>query len=223
MPLPHEADYYDISPLVCERTAVFPGDRPFSREVAMAFDKGDHLALSSIRTTVHIGAHVDAPSHFHPQGETMEKRRLDDYLGPCEVITVRLGPNERILPEHLSSPVRAPRVLFKTRSFPDPMRWTGDFNALSPELIDWLAGQGVRLVGIDTPSVDPAESKALESHQALFRNRMANLEGVVLDSVPDGVYTLIALPLRIEGADGSPVRAALWRGELAPQTGTGIQ
>jgi arylformamidase len=102
-------------------------------------------------------------------------------------------------------------VLFKTRSFPNPDRWTSDFASLSPELIEKLAGQGVRLVGIDTPSIDPAEDKALESHQAVLRNDMAILEGIVLDDVAEGEYQLVALPLRIAGADASPVRAVLLR------------
>jgi arylformamidase len=100
-------------------------------------------------------------------------------------------------------------VLFKTGSFPDPNQWNGDFNALSPELIEHLADQGVVTVGIDTPSVDPADSKALESHQALFRRDVAVLEGLILNRVTPGVYTLVALPLALKDADASPVRAIL--------------
>ena len=72
-----------------------------------------------------------------------------------------------------------------------------------------LASQGVVLVGIDTPSIDLSQDKLLESHQAVARNDMAILEGIVLDGVAPGNYTLIALPLKIEGADASPVRAVL--------------
>ena len=82
-------------------------------------------------------------------------------------------------------------------------------NSLSPELIDALAAQGVRLIGIDTPSVDPASDAALPSHAALARNDLAVLEGVVLGHVPEVLYTLIALPLKLAGSDASPVRAAL--------------
>ncbi len=84
-----------------------------------------------------------------------------------------------------------------------------DFNSLSPELVAWLHGEGVILIGIDTPSVDPLQSKVLESHNALADRDMSVLEGVVLDHVEPGVYTLSALPLRLEGADASPVRAVL--------------
>jgi arylformamidase len=100
-------------------------------------------------------------------------------------------------------------VLFRTGTFPDPQNWNDDFASLSPEVIDALHQHGVILVGIDTPSVDPFESKALESHQALAEYDMANLEGLVLEGVAEGAYELIAAPLRIRGGDASPVRALL--------------
>lgn len=206
---PIKPDFYDISPVIHERIAVFPGDTAFSRNVLMSFDGGSHLDLSTINTTVHLGAHADAPSHYHKDGKSMEQRDLMLYMGPCQVITVRPGKKERIQKEHVTIDIRAPRVLFRTDSFPDPDQWTDDFNSLSPELIDWLSGLGVRLVGIDTPSVDPSDSKNLPSHKALYQNDMAVLEGVVLSEVPDGIYNLIALPLKIKGADASPVRAIL--------------
>ena len=100
-------------------------------------------------------------------------------------------------------------MLFKTNSFTDTCRWNKDYKSLSHEHIEYLHGKGVRLVGIDTPSVDPDDSQALESHQAIYGRDMANLEGLVLTDVPDGLYTLIALPLRLKDADASPVRAIL--------------
>ena len=100
-------------------------------------------------------------------------------------------------------------MLFRTGTFPDPRRWNDDFASLSPSLVEILRERGVVLIGIDTPSVDPFESKALEAHQSFARNDMAILEGLVLDGVAEGEYELIALPLRIRGADASPVRAVL--------------
>ena len=117
---------------------------------------------------------------------------------------------ERILPEHLDGKVvSAPRVLLRTGTFPDPRKWNNDFASLSPALVDDFYQHGVMLIGIDTPSVDPFESKELEAHQAFARNDMAMLEGLVLDHVEEGEYELIAPPLRIRGADASPVRAVL--------------
>lgn len=199
---------WDISPLVTKDLAVFPGDVAFRRDVSMSFPK-DHLALSSVTTTLHLGAHADSSGHYHAQGKGIEARPLERYLGPCQVIDVKLARGERILPAHLNEAIRAPRVLFKTLSFPDPNFWNDDFNSLSPELIDHLADRGVVLVGLDTPSVDPAASRALESHQALFRRDLAVLEGLILDQVSPGLYSLIALPLRLKDADASPVRAIL--------------
>jgi arylformamidase len=115
----------------------------------------------------------------------------------------------RLLPEHLGVPVVAPRVLFKTGSFPNPDVWSGDFNSLSPELIEQLARSGVRLVGIDTPSIDPADDTELRSHAAVYRHDLCVLEGLVLDEVAPGRYTLVALPLKLAGADAAPVRAVL--------------
>lgn len=201
--------WHDISPVISPRTAVFPGDQPFRREVALDFASGANLLLSAVHTTVHIGAHADAPNHYHPDGAPIDVRPLDRYFGACQVLRVGLPRGERIRVEHLRAEVQAPRILFRTDSFPDPDRWNGDFNALSPALIEYLAAQGVVLAGIDTPSVDLADDKVLETHEAIYRSDLAILEGLVLNEVADGLYTLIALPLRIEGADAAPVRAAL--------------
>lgn len=199
----------DISPVVSERTAVWPGDVAFGREVALSIAAGDHLELSAIRSTVHVGAHADAPSHYLRGGAGIGARSLEPYFGPCQVIEVSLPRGERIRPEHLRAGIEAPRLLFRTDSFPDPERFVEDFNSLSPELVNRAAERGVVLVGIDTPSVDPFSDRVLEAHQALARHDMANLEGLVLGGVEPGLYTLIALPLRLEGADASPVRAVL--------------
>ncbi|NBW81674.1 hypothetical protein EBR21_07955, partial [bacterium] len=107
------------------------------------------------------------------------------------------------------------RVLFRTNSFPDPEQWQDDFCSLSPELISDLAARGVMTVGIDTPSVDPHDSKDLESHQALLRHDVAVLEGLDLSKVPDGEYTLVALPLPLVGFEASPVRAVLLPARMA--------
>ena len=199
----------DISPLLNPKVAVWPGDVAFQRSVALDMKTGDNLTLSSITTTVHVGAHTDAPNHYAVDGVSMSERALDPYYGPCQVIRVSTAKGERILPEHLDDPVSAPRVLFVTESFPDPNDFNEDFCSLSPELVDMLGDAGVILVGIDTPSVDLFSDRDLLSHNAIARRDMAILEGVVLADVPSGTYTLIALPLKIEGADASPVRAVL--------------
>ena len=202
--------YYDISPEISKDLGVFPGDIAFAREISYDFKKGDHLLLSSINTTLHIGAHADAPNHYHPQGLGIAARDLKTYFGKCEVREVYIGRGERIELKHVQGwQPRAKRVLFKTGTFPDPNHWNSDFAALSPKLIEYLAYHGVILVGIDTPSIDPEDAKDLISHHAVAQNNLAILEGLILSEVPEGLYSLIALPLRIRDADAAPVRAIL--------------
>jgi arylformamidase len=199
----------DISPLVSERIGVFPGDAPYRRHISLRIADGANIDLSSIETTVHLGAHADAPSHYVPGGTSIASRALDFYYGPCQVVAVQAKRGTRLEPQQVPDVIETPRVLFKTGTFPDPDRFDEDFASLSPALVDWLHRSGVRLVGIDTPSIDPCHDAELESHQAVARHDMAILEGLVLEHVDPGVYTLVALPLRLEGADASPVRAAL--------------
>jgi arylformamidase len=114
-----------------------------------------------------------------------------------------------IRPADLPGPVLAERVLLATGTFPDPTRFNEDFAALSPSLIDFLDEHGVRLIGVDTPSVDPFHSSELPAHNTFLKHDLAILEGLVLDGIPAGIYELIALPLRLVGFDASPVRAIL--------------
>ncbi len=200
---------YDISPTVRSGLKVWPGDTPPAREVLLDMNRGDHLTLSTLRATVHLGAHADAPSHYVKDGPSIEKISLDVYLGECRVVEVPARPGERIVPGDLPGGPFPPRVLFRTGSYPDPDRFNDDFMALSPALVRRLEKEGVRLVGIDTPSVDPFSSKALESHAACAECGMHILEGLVLGRVPGGRYELIALPLKLAGFDAGPVRAVL--------------
>lgn len=202
----------DISPLVSERIGVFPGDVPYRRHVSSSLEAGDHIGLSDVHCTVHVGAHADAPNHYVRGGASISERPLAPYYGPCQVIDLAVPRGARARPRDLQGDIQAPRVLFKTGSFLDPNVFNEDFSSLSPELVDHLHARGVQLVGIDTPSIDPCHDPVLESHQAVARHDMAILEGLVLTHVPPGHYTLIALPLKLEAADASPVRAIL----LAP-------
>ena len=201
---------YDITPEVSARLKVWPGDTPPSREVLMDIDRGDHLTLSTLRATVHLGAHADAPSHYGKGAPSIDARSLDLYLGPCQVVRVEAMQGERIGPGSLTAPARAERVLVRTGTYaPHAEEFDGEFAGFDPELINLLHDQGVRLVGIDTPSVDLFRSKDLPAHRACLRHDIAILEGLALDDVPEGVYELIALPLKLAGFDASPVRALL--------------
>jgi len=196
---------YDISPLIAADLKVFPGDTPPSREVLLDMARGDPLTLSTWKSTVHVGAHADAPSHYGQDGRTIDKQPLELYCGPCRVIHV----DASLVTPAMVPDVDTERLLIATGSYPDPTNWTDDFTALSPELVDHLGRHGVRLVGVDTPSVDPADSKDLPAHHRFLANDIAIIEGLVLAEVPAGVYELIALPLKLAGFDASPVRAIL--------------
>ena len=204
---------YDISPPITDSIAVFPGDTSPTREVLMDMRKGDALTLSTLRSTVHVGAHADAPSHYGAEAPTIDQVELERYVGPCQVVRVAASRGALLMPDAIDAEITESRVLFATGTYPDPNTFNTDFAALSPELIDWLAGRGVNLVGVDTPSVDPADSKDLPAHKAFLKNDIYILEGLVLSDVPEGQYELIALPLKLVGFDASPVRAVLRTGD----------
>ena len=199
----------DISPTISARLGVWPGDVAFSREESLSIAGGDNIGLSAIRGTVHLGAHADAPIHYVAAGQGIEARPLERYFGRCQIIDVAVERGARITPDRVQVPVEAPRVLFRTGTFPDPEHWNEDFAAFSPELVDHLSAQGVLTLGIDTPSIDPQNDAELLSHQRVAAHDLAVLEGLLLEGVAPGLYTLIALPLKIEGADAAPLRAAL--------------
>jgi arylformamidase len=156
----------------------------------------------------HTGAHTDAPLHYDDAGASIGAVALDPYLGPCRVIHA-IGA-ALVEPDHLTRRLaNTPlRVLVRTYECA-PIGWDPDFAAFAPATIELLHECGVQLVGIDTPSLDPEQSKTLDSHQVVRRHAMAILEGIVLDAVPEGDYELIALPLKWQGLDASPVRAVL--------------
>ena len=200
---------YDISPPISPSTVVWPGDTPPSREVLMDIATGDTVTLSTLHSTVHLAAHADAPSHYQANAPSIDERNLNLYLGPCQVFHVNTAKGELVRWDHLAHEIRATRILIRTDTFADWAHFNEDFAALDPTFVATCAGKGVRLIGIDTPSVDLFSSKTLPSHHTFLRYDMAILEGLDLSQVPEGIYELIALPLRLVGFDASPVRAIL--------------
>ncbi|HEY7424258.1 MAG TPA: cyclase family protein [Gemmataceae bacterium] len=200
---------FDITPPVSSRLRVWPGDTPPSRELLCDMHRGDNITLSTLRATVHLGAHADAPSHYGIDAPTIDERSLDYYVGPCQVIHLSVPRRTRVTPAMLPVPVQAPRILIATGTYPDPEDFNEDFAALAPELVEHVHHQGVKLIGIDTPSVDLFDSKDLPSHHQFLKCDMAILEGLILKDVPEGLYELIALPLKLVDFDASPVRAVL--------------
>ncbi len=200
---------YDISPAISSDLSVWPGDTPPSREVVLDLARGDDFTLSTLRATVHLGAHVDAPSHYGLGAPSIEQWSPDRFLGPCQLIRVAVERGAKVTTQMLAGTVQAERVLLATDTFPDPTDFNEDFAACAPDVIDALAQQGVVLIGIDTPSVDLFAAKEPVAHRACLRNDVAILEGLVLRDVPAGLYELIAVPLKLVGFDASPVRALL--------------
>jgi len=209
----------DITPLVSPRLTVFPGDTAFSREVLLDMSRGDHITLSTIRATVHLGAHADATSHYGSDGTTIDAMPLSLYVGACRVIEISQatldlarapGGRRRVGVADLSdAPIDCERVLLRTGSAPNPDRWNDQFLGLEPALLDHLADRGVRLIGVDTPSVDTGDSKDLPAHARCLARGIAIVEGLSLAHVEPGRYEFIGLPLKLEGCDGSPIRAVL--------------
>jgi arylformamidase len=200
---------YDITPAVTAALAVWPGDTPSSREILADMKRGDNITLSTLRATVHLGAHADAPSHYGRDAAAIDERPLDLYLGPCRVVRIPAARGTRIPPSAIPRDLRGERILVATGTYPDPEHWNEDFAAFEPATIDLIHERGARLVGIDTPSVDLFHAKELIAHARFLAHDMAILEGLVLAHVPEGEYELIALPLKLTGFDASPVRAVV--------------
>lgn len=200
---------WDISPPVGPAAPVFPGDQPYEQRWTATLGPDSAANVSAITFSPHAGAHADAPLHYADGAAAIGEVDLAPFLGPCRVVHA-IGCGPLIRPEHLHHAAQGlpARVLVRTCVRAATV-WTDDFAALAPETIDWLAAQGVRLVGIDTPSVDPASSLTLDSHQRLRHLDLRVLENLVLDEVAAGNYELIALPLRLVAAEASPVRAVL--------------
>ncbi len=200
---------YDITPPISSDLKVWPGDTPPRREVLLDMSQGDNLTLSTLHATVHLGAHADAPSHYGPGATSIEAAPLQRYLGPCRVVHVAVDRGARLTASQLSGRIDTERLLIATGTFPDPADFNEDFAALEPDLVDYLAAGGVKLVGVDTPSVDFFGAQDLPVHRRFLARNMTILEGLMLSSVPEGEYELIALPLPLVGFDASPVRAVL--------------
>ena len=201
---------WDISPPVAPGAPVFPGDTPYAQEWSATLAPGCPVNVSRITLSPHVGAHADAPLHYDEAGASIGALDLEPYLGPCRVIhAIDRGP--LVQWNHIAHAVEGlpARVLVRTYHRMPVDRWDAQLAAYAPETIERLAALGVKLVGIDTASIDPAGSKTLDSHQVIRRMGLRVLENLVLDEVPEGDYELIALPLKLMTADASPVRAVL--------------
>ncbi|MDP3322586.1 MAG: arylformamidase [Hydrogenophaga sp.] len=201
---------WDISPPVNASTPVFPGDTAYAQQWVACIDPGCPVNVSAITLSPHVGAHADAPLHYDPSGVAIGAVELDPFLGPCRVIHA-IGCGPLVRPEHLAHALDQlpPRVLVRVYEHMPQDHFDNALPAFAPETVSLLADRGVKLIGIDSASIDPADSKALDSHQVIRQRGLRELENLLLDDVPEGDYELIALPLKLTTADASPVRAVL--------------
>ncbi len=203
-----ERRIWDISQTLRPDLPVWPGDTAFSFERTWKMEDSSPVNVARMTMSTHSGTHADAPLHYAADGLDAAGMDLSPYLGECLVIDARGVSNEIDIGDlpHIDS---ADRVLFRTwDAFPHD-EWRSDWLPIAPETVEWLALQGVRLIGTDAPSVDPQDSKTMAAHLAVLDHDLRILEGLVLDDVPEGRYELIALPLKVAGGDAGLCRAIL--------------
>ncbi|HUF38768.1 MAG TPA: cyclase family protein, partial [Anaerolineales bacterium] len=201
---------YDITPPLHASLEVWPGDAPVALTPVQRLAAGAAVNLSSLTMSLHAGAHADAPWHFQDEGPTIETLALEPFLGPARLVRLQTE-GQRIEPSDLEELLVAPpkRLLICCNPGRDPDRFPSTFAYFSAEAAARIAQASVRLLGTDAPSVDAVDSKELPAHHALWAGGALILENLDLRNVPEGEYELIALPLPILGADGSPIRAVL--------------
>jgi arylformamidase len=203
-------DILDISPPIGPGTPVWPGDTPVGIERVWRMEAGSPVNVARLTLSPHTGAHADAPLHYAADGAPIGAVALDTYIGACRVVHC-IGAQPLVTPEHVAAFLDdvPPRVLLRTYREAPLHAWDEAFCAVAPDTIDLLASRGVKLIGIDTPSLDPQDSKTMDAHRRIRAHGMAILEGLVLDAAAPGDYELIALPLKFATLDASPVRAVL--------------
>ena len=205
---------FDISASIDSNTPVWPGDTPVTLERVWKMEAGSPVNVGRMTLSPHTATHADAPLHYDPHGDAIGAVALNVYIGECLVLAVEPKGSHVSIEEIESALLDAqlqlsPRVLIRTYAKAPTAKWDSEFAAISSNAIDWLAQRGVRLIGVDTPSLDPQESKTMDAHYRVRAHKMAILEGLILDDVPNGTYELIALPLKFTTLDASPVRAIL--------------
>jgi arylformamidase len=205
---------HDISLTLSPDLPTWPGDPGLELELFESMDKGAHVNVTKISTSVHMGTHVDAPHHFLNDGRTIEQLPLDMLTGPCYVLQLPDGVEEitaEVLDRtEITSEMK--RVLFGTRNSHlwarGETQFHTDFVAITEDGAEWLVERGVQLVGVDYLSVAPYGDSG-PTHHVLLKAGVVIVEGLNLSNVMRGFYDLYCLPLKIAGSDGAPARAIL--------------
>jgi len=205
---------YDISVAYGEETPPWPGDTPYTCGWAWDMASGASVNVARVSTSWHVGTHADAPRHVMPDGMPSEALPLDAFSGPATVVDARDARNGPVLTsEWLSMALQGKplptRLLVRTGRSVVSGHFPAAWPTLTADAARWLVGGGLRLFGVDAPSVDMRTSTELVVHRALFGGGACVLENLSLGDVPDGLYTLTAYPVLVTGADAAPVRAVL--------------
>jgi len=211
---------WDISRTLSNDFAEWPGDEPFHYRLTREIAGGQSVNLGAITMSVHNGTHADAQLHFDPKGESIEKAPLDIYVGCATVVDLtqtflqskekHLITTEDLQP-YAEEIAATSRLLVKTGRWSDSTIFPNQIPVIAADIPAWLQKNGVKLFGLDLPSMDEIDSKSLQNHHALADAGIAIVESLVLSEVAPGIYNLAALPLKIAGGDGAPMRAILWR------------
>ncbi|PFD42060.1 arylformamidase [Bacillus cereus] len=203
------SQWIDISQPLNNDIATWPGDTPFSYEVSWSKKDSGSVNVGKLTMSIHTGTHIDAPFHFDNDGKKVLDLDIDVYVGSVRIIDVSglesIGKKE-LETINLEG---VERLLLRTSSHGKAQEFPEEIPCLRADIAPFLSSKGIRLIGVDVPSVDPLDDKELAAHHQLFKHGIHILENVVLDDVVDGDYELIALPLALTDADGSPVRAVI--------------
>ena len=211
---------WDISRTLWNDLAEWPGDEPFHFRLTKKIAEGQSVNLGAITMGVHNGTHADAQFHFDAAGESIEKAPLEVYLGRAVVVDLAESFSQRRekqlitiedLQAHAEEIGKTSRLLIKTGRWSDSAVFPKQIPVIAAQVPSWLQKNGVKLLGLDVPSMDEIDSKSLQNHHALAAAGIAIIESLDLSRVSPGIYNLAALPLKIAGGDGAPMRAVLWR------------
>lgn len=201
---------HDISVVVREGTPEWPGDTPFSCRWTWEIVRGANVNVSAVTMSPHIGTHADAPLHVRNGAPDSEALPIAAFIGRATVLTVAPDAAE-VAPEQLGRALAGgvERLLLRTGRTIGSGTFPETWPSLGEASVRHLVQRGLRLLGVDAPSVDARHSTTLAVHHILFDGGAYNLENLDLRGVPDGEYELVAVPLRIRGLDAAPVRAIL--------------
>ncbi|WP_186577088.1 arylformamidase [Aquibacillus kalidii] len=203
--------WIDISQPLTDDIAHWPEDQPFSYKTTYTKQETGSANIGQMTGSLHLGTHVDAPFHFENNGEKIIAVDVDVYIGESIVLDVSHTSIIKASTLQEFDLEGVERVLLRTSLPSNPKQFPEEIPVLDPDIAPFLAEKGVKLLGVNMPSVDPLDSKDLFTHHALYDNGIYILENLVLEHVDEGAYFLSALPLNIVEGDGSPVRAVIKR------------